>query len=174
MTGSIVELNAETAQRHLESLAAVLHDCVEGGASVSFMWPFHVRDARSYWTDILEALRRDRLHLYAAFHEGKLSGTVQLWLDGPCNQKHRGDVRKLLVHRQFRRLGLARALMHHAQSEARKLGLLLLTLDTVTGGPAEILYRSLGWQVVGVIPRYAKWPDGRFCDTTVLFRELME
>ena len=104
--------------------------------------------------------------------EGAVRGTVQLWLDGPCNQKHRGDIRKLLVHRDFRRLGLARDLMLHVEQQASGLGLSLLTLDTVTASPAEQLYVSLDWQRAGIIPRYAKWPDGRFCDATVLFKEI--
>jgi transcriptional regulator with XRE-family HTH domain/GNAT superfamily N-acetyltransferase len=167
---TIRALDTQAARDHIEALAHVLHDCVEGGASVSFMWPFDREQSRDYWIGVVDALGMNRLRLYAAFREGTLAGTVQLWLDGSCNQKHRGDIRKLLVHREFRRLGLARDLMHHAETQARALGLSLLTLDTVTASPAEILYTSLGWQRVGVIPDYAKWPDGRFCDATVLYK----
>jgi ribosomal protein S18 acetylase RimI-like enzyme len=172
VTHVIRELDAQTAGDHLEELAGVLHDCVEGGASISFMWPFDLEQARSYWSGIANALQENRLRLYAAFHAGTPAGTVQLWLDGPCNQKHRGDIRKLLVSRSFRRLGVARALMRHAEAQARERGLSLLTLDTVTESPAEHLYTSLGWQRVGVIPNYAKWPDGRYCDTTVLYKDI--
>jgi ribosomal protein S18 acetylase RimI-like enzyme len=167
---TIRELDAHAARERIDELAGVLHDCVKGGASVSFMWPFDMKQSRDYWIGVVDALGMNRLRLYAAFREGALAGTVQLWLDGPCNQKHRGDIRKLLVHRGFRRLGLARALMHYAETQASALGLSLLTLDTVTASPAEILYTSLGWQRVGVIPDYAKWPDGRFCDATVLYK----
>jgi GNAT superfamily N-acetyltransferase len=169
---TIRELDVQAARDHIDELAGVLHDCVEGGASVSFMWPFDREQARAYWTGVVEALEQDRLRLYVATIDDVVRGTVQLWLDGPCNQKHRGDIRKLLVHRGFRRLGLARDLMRHAEQQARILGLSLLTLDTVTASPGEHLYVSLHWQRVGVIPNYAKWPDGRFCDATVLFKEM--
>jgi GNAT superfamily N-acetyltransferase len=174
MTGAcaIAVLDRRTARARVDTLAEVLHDCVEGGASVSFMWPFDIAKSRDYWRGVLDALGEERLKLYGAFHDDALVGTVQLWLDGPCNQRHRGDVRKLLVHRQARRLGLARALMERVARDAAPLGLSLLTLDTVTDSPAERLYASLGWQRVGVIPNYAKWPDGRFCDTTVLYKEI--
>lgn len=168
----ITELDAISAEHHLGALADVLFDCVEGGASVSFMWPFERREADDYWSGVIESLGEKRLRLFAAIHDNAIRGSVQLWLDGPCNQKHRGDIRKLLVHRTARRLGLARGLMQVAEEDARKHGLSLLTLDTVTESPAETLYGSLGWQRVGVIPRFAKWPDGRFCDTTVMYKSL--
>jgi len=174
MTGAVTisELDAEGAQKNLGALADILWDCVADGASVSFMWPFDVNQSLSYWSGVVTSLSENRLRLFAASYNSVLGGTVQLWLDGPCNQQHRAEIRKLLVHRTFRRQGLARDLMRHAESQARAMGRSLLTLDTVTGGPGEQLYESLAWQKAGVIPRYAKWPDGRFCDTTVLFKEL--
>jgi hypothetical protein len=45
-------------------------------------------------------------------------------------------------------------------------------LDAVTGGDAERLYARLGWVRVGEIPRYALFPRGGFCSTTVFYREL--
>jgi GNAT superfamily N-acetyltransferase len=175
MTGAteISALDAQSARWHRDDLAAILHDCVDGGASVSFMWPFDREQARRYWDGVVDALGENRLRLFVASRNGAIGGTVQLWLDGPCNQKHRADIRKLLVHRDFRRLGMAKELMRRAETEARALGLSLLTLDTVTGSPAQKLYESLSWQLCGVIPRFAKWPDGRFCDTTVLYKALV-
>ena len=32
-----------------DRLAEILADCVEGGASVNFVWPFSKADACSYW-----------------------------------------------------------------------------------------------------------------------------
>ena len=66
------------------------------------------------------------------------------------------DVLKLLVHPDARRQGIARALMLAVEPLARSGGKTLLTLDTWTGGHAEVLYRSLGYVTVGVIPRYAR------------------
>jgi GNAT superfamily N-acetyltransferase len=169
---TICELDAAAARKHGEELAGVLCDCVDGGASVSFMWPFDMSQARRYWADVATAAGEGRARLYGAFHDGTLGGTVQLWLDTPPNQRHRGDIRKLLVHRSVRRLGMARQLMGHAESAACRLRLTLLTLDTATASPAEHLYQALGWQRIGIIPRYALWPDGRFCDTTFLYKEI--
>ena len=166
--GEIRELTHREAEAAIDSLAGVLHDCVAHGASVSFLWPFEMDNARQYWRQVISGLSRCRL--FAAYRKGTLRGTVQLDLSVPPNQNHRGEIRKLLVHSSARRQGLARRLMQRAEADARKAGLTLLTLDTVTGSPAESLYRSLGWQAAGIVPRYAKWPDGRFCDAAFMYK----
>jgi GNAT superfamily N-acetyltransferase len=164
-------LSAEEAERERPALAEILADCVAGGASVSFMAPFSVEDAYRWWGGVIDSVAADRTVLFGAYRDDALSGTVQLGLDGPCNQRHRGDVKKLLVHRRARRLGLGAALMDALEHEARRRRLTLLTLDTA-GADAERLYRRLGWTEAGVIPRYAMWPDGRFCDTAIFWKAL--
>jgi GNAT superfamily N-acetyltransferase len=78
----------------------------------------------------------------------------------------------MLVHHRARRQGLAAALMRAAESTARDCGRNLLVLDAVTGGDAERLYTRLGWQRVGVIPRFALMPDGSPCATTFFYKDL--
>ncbi len=102
----------------------------------------------------------------------RLVGTVQILLATPPNQPHRADIAKLLVHRSARARGVATRLILHAQSAALAAHKTLLVLDTVTGSPAERLYLNLGFTIVGVIPNYALFPDGRPCDTTVFFKQL--
>ncbi|HEY7344499.1 MAG TPA: GNAT family N-acetyltransferase [Gaiella sp.] len=163
-------LDAAEVRARLDELAAVLADCVAGGASVSYMAPFtqeQAREAFAAWADDVE---RDARLLLAAFLDGTVVGTVQLVFATPPNQPHRADVAKLLVHRSARRRGLARLLMEHAEREARAEGKTLLVLDTVTGEDAERLYTRLGWTRVGVIPNYALYPDGSPCDTTVFWK----
>jgi GNAT superfamily N-acetyltransferase len=163
-------LDACDVRRQLDGLAAVLADCVAGGASVSYMAPFSHGDAReafAAWADEVEAGRR---MLLAAFVDDTVVGTVQVVYATPPNQPHRADVAKLLVHRSARRRGVAERLMARAEAEARAEGRTLLVLDTVTGDDAERLYARLGWTRVGVIPNYALYPDGRPCDTTVFWK----
>ena len=165
-------LGVRDLRDHLDALAAVLVDCVEGGASVSYMAPFTHDDARRAFEGWADEADHGRRLILAAFANGELVGTVQVILALPPNQPHRGEIAKLLVHRAARRRGLARLLMEHAEREARAEGKTLLVLDTVTGDPAERLYQRLGWSTVGVIPGYALYPDGRPCDTTVFFKVL--
>ncbi len=88
------------------------------------------------------------------------------------NQAHRADIAKLLVHRRARRQGLAEALMRRAEQEALARDRPLLVLDTVPGTAAERLYRRLGWQAVGVIPGYARLPEGPLGDTCLFYKWL--
>jgi ribosomal protein S18 acetylase RimI-like enzyme len=165
-------LDPADARAQLDGLAAVLEDCVAGGASVSYMAPFTHEDARGHFEAVAAEVEQGRRLLLAAFAEGRVVGTVQVNLAVPPNQPHRGDVAKLLVHRSARRRGIAQLLMEHAEREARAAGKTLLVLDTVTGDPAERLYERIGWTKVGVIPNYALYPDGRPCDTTVFFKAI--
>jgi GNAT superfamily N-acetyltransferase len=168
----IRRLGAQEARAHLDALAAVLVDCVDGGASVSYMAPFTHELAREAFDAVARDVERGRRVLVAAFADGELVGTVQVGLATPPNQPHRGDIAKLLVRRSARRRGIAARLMERAEQEARGEGKTLLVLDTVTGDAAERLYTRLGWTRVGVIPDYALYPDGRPCDTTVFFKSL--
>ncbi|EOC1533708.1 GNAT family N-acetyltransferase [Cronobacter turicensis] len=170
---TVRRLSAAEIPTHLDSLCDVLIDCVEGGASVSFMLPFSPEKARAFWLDVAQsAARDDRLVLAAFDEEGKPVGTVQLILSQPENQPHRADVSKLLVHRRARRAGIAQALMETLESEARKAGKTVLVLDTSTGSDAERFYSRHQWEKAGVIPNYALMPDGSPCGTTVFFKQL--
>ena len=99
---------------------------------------------------------------------------MQLDLDTPPNQTHRGEVSKLLVHPSIRRRGIAQRLMVRLEAEARSCGRTLITLDTRTGDKAEPLYASLGYVVAGVIPGYARDPrEDRLDATTYMYKRLL-
>jgi GNAT superfamily N-acetyltransferase len=158
----------------LAALADVLIDCVEGGASVSFMSPLPRPKALAFWQLVLESAQRNERIVLVAEDTGSnaIVGTVQVVFAAPDNQPHRADVAKMLVHRRARRRGVGAALMRAAEAAARKAGRTLLVLDTVTDGDAERLYERLGWQRLGVIPGYALWPNGGLCDTTYFYKTL--
>ena len=157
----------------IRALADVLIDCVEGGASVSFMRPLTRARAEAFWRGVAEGVHRgERLLLVAEEAAGAIVGTVQVILNLPENQPHRGDVAKMLVRRAARRRGAGGALLAAAERAALRAGRTLLVLDTVTGGDAERLYARHGWQRCGEIPNYALFPDGRPCGTTVFFKAL--
>lgn len=168
----IHQLDATDAARYIAPLAAVLLDCVQGGASVSFMAPLSTAEAESFFARVVEGVQRGDRILLAAFEHGQLVGTVQVVFATAPNQPHRADIAKLLVLRSARGHGIARLLMEHAEQASIRAGKFVLVLDTVSGDPAERLYRRLGWTAVGVIPRYALYPDGTWCDTTIFWKNL--
>jgi GNAT superfamily N-acetyltransferase len=172
MIGGIRVRTLQTlGEREIQGLSDVLIDCVEGGASVSFMLPMTRAKTEAYWQSIAESMvRGERKVLAAENAEGVMVGTVQVVLDQPENQPHRGDVAKMLVHRRARRQGVGAALLSAAERCALESGKTLLVLDTVTGSDGYRLYERYGWQRVGEIPNYALWPDGRLCATTVFYK----
>jgi len=155
----------------LEQLADVLIDCVEGGASVSFMQPMTRAKALAFWRRVDEGTARGERALLVAEDAQGVVGTVQLVLDLPENQPHRADLSKLLVHRRARRRGVAEALMREAETLARDCGRSLLVLDTASDTAAR-LYARLGWIECGTVPRYALLPDGDPCATIFFYRDL--
>lgn len=159
--------------RALDELSDVLIDCVEGGASVSFMLPMSRNKAQAFWRDVAaSAARSERIVIVAEDAAGAIIGTVQVLLHQPENQPHRGDVAKMLVHRRARGQGIGARLLAAAEASALAAGKTLLVLDTVTDSSGYRLYARQGWQRVGEIPHYALWPDGRPCPTTIFFKLL--
>jgi GNAT superfamily N-acetyltransferase len=156
----------------LQSLAELLIDCVDGGASISFMHPLSHAEARAFWQRVADDVSRGERALLVAEDELGIVGSVQLVLAQPPNQPHRADLAKMLVHRRARRQGLGEALMRAAEALARQCDRTLLVLDTVAGSDAERLYLRLGWCSVGRIPGYALLPRGGPCDTHYFYRRL--
>jgi GNAT superfamily N-acetyltransferase len=161
------------AEPELEALADVLIDCVEGGASVSFMLPMTRAKALAFWRDVAGGVARGERALMVVEDAQGIAGTVQLILAQPENQPHRADVAKMLVHRRARRQGAGAALMRAAEREALAEGKTLLVLDTADDTAAR-LYARLGWQPAGTIPRYALLPAGGECATTFFYRPLVD
>jgi len=155
----------------IAGLAAVLADCVAGGASVSFMLPLPLEKAAAYWRTLGAAVQRGEMVVLAAYEGATILGTVSLLLQQPENQPHRADVAKMLVHRAARRRGIGAQLLAAVEDAARGAGKTLLVLDTASADAASIYARG-GWQRVGEIPDYALWPGGGLCATTVFYKRL--
>ena len=161
----------DVSEDDVRGLAEVLIDCVEGGASVSFMHPLAPEKAAAFWRRVGVEVAAGGRALFVADDAHGIVGTVQLVLDLPENQPHRADVSKMLVHRRARRRGVGAALMRAAEAHARAAGRSLLVLDTASAD-AERLYARLGWRLSGVIPRYALLPNGEPCATSYFYRDL--
>lgn len=168
---SIRRLHSIDDAATISALTDILVDCVEGGASVSFMLPLKRAHAENFWRGLADDVAAGkRILLVAEDNAGEIAGTVQAILNQPDNQPHRADIAKMLVHRKARLNGLGAALMTAIETETAAAGKTLLVLDTVTGGDAERLYSRLGWQLCGQIPDYALWPQGGFCATTIFYK----
>ena len=173
MTPAWTIRRVETAdERDIAGLVDVLIDCVEGGASVSFMLPMTRDKARAFWQRVADGVRKGERALLVAEDAQGVCGTVQLLLDLPENQPHRADLCKMLVHRRARKQGLGAALLAAAEQAAREAGRTLLVLDAVSGAEGARLYERGGWVRVGEIPNYALYPSGGFCPTTYYYKDV--
>jgi GNAT superfamily N-acetyltransferase len=136
------------------------------------MSSFSQDEARSFFDKVAAGVAAGDIVLLAAIFGGRVVGTVQLGLDTPPNQPHRADVKKMLVHRSARGRGIGAALMAAIEEEARRRGRWLLVLDTVPGESGHRLYLRAGWQQSGTVPDYTLFPDGRLCDTAIMWKRL--
>ena len=171
---------AASLDAEIDMLAEILHAVVHAGAGISFFTPFSIDEARAFWVDkVLAQVRAGTRRVVVALLDersewGKrIVGTVQLDLEMPPNQQHRAAVAKLLVHPAARRRGIARSMMIALEEIARAERRTLLTLDTVSGSNAELLYRSLDFIASGIIPRYARGAlTPELESTTIMYKEL--
>ncbi len=170
----ITTVSAAEFDTAIDNLTEILHDCVHGGASIGFVLPFSMAQARDYWqTSVRPAVLSGATQLFAARRNGQIVGTAQLVPASMPNQKHRADVSKLLVHRDARRLGIGRQLMLALQDSATGLGRTMLVLDTRSSDPSLLLYQKLGFQIAGEIPNYCRNPfDERLEPTTFMYKDL--
>jgi len=153
------------------ALLELLRDAVDAGASVGYLAPLPDADGNTYWRAVKAALAEGRV-LLGAYVDERLVGSVQLDPVGKPNGRHRAEVQKLLVLREFRGRGIAKALMAAVERKAAELDRWLLVLDTVPGQPAEKLYERLGYRRAGVVPDYAEKSGGGFEPTVIFYKKL--
>ncbi|CEJ16166.1 N-acyltransferase YncA [bacterium YEK0313] len=164
-------LDAEAVRAQAAALAAVLVDCVANGASVSFMNPFGQAEGEAFFQGVADRVAGGEAVLVAGFLDGRIVGTAQLALDMPPNQPHRAEVRKMLVHHDGRRRGIAQAMLQRLEEEALARGRTLLLLDSANDTAIRVYERG-GWQRCGFVADFALLPDGGYCDTTFLTKVL--
>jgi acetyltransferase len=171
----IEQLKFEQAETVLPDLVDILVDCVNRGqgTSISFYPPLDPNRAEKFWRDKITGLAEGNRALLVAKAQDRVAGTVLVEFIGIDNQPHRGEIQKLLVHNDFRRQGIATALMKAAEAIALDAERTLLVLDTLKASPAEKLYRQLGWQEVGEIPNFVRSPAGLYDSTVIFYKNLL-
>ncbi len=103
-----------------------------------------------------EFLGPDGRFIVARSSEGELIGMVLLHK----LPNYKGEIKRLFVRPQARRMGLAKRLMDRLEAEARKMGLLSLYLDTSSGlREAIAFYQSLGFKDATFDPSSVQDPE---------------
>lgn len=174
MTSSKILLLAADFPEHIDGLAELLCDAVDGGASLGFAAPLAHDEAAAWWRGRSGAVADGSLLVWAAYDGDRLVGTVGLTFSPWHNGRHRAEVLKLMVHGQARGRGLGRRLLATAEGAAAAHGRTLLLLDTESDSAAEALYRSAGWLPYGVVPDYAYGAGGLLRDCTFFYKRLAD
>ena len=168
----ISELKAPPSLELFSELVELLQDSVNGGAAVGWIQAPSTKEARNYWTEVLEAAGRGERALFVATDNHVCAGAIQLSIAPRQNSQHRGEIQKLMVNSQYRRRGVGRTLVAALESAAAARGLTLLVLDVRSGDAAEQLYRTAGYQLVGTVPGFTRSATGSFDPTSIYYREL--
>ncbi|WP_413230274.1 N-acetyltransferase family protein [Kitasatospora herbaricolor] len=169
---AVSRLSADGFAAAVPGLADLLADAVAGGASLGFLAPLDREAAAHWWRAQLPSVADGSRTVWVCHGPDGLSGTVSLTLEQKANGRHRGEIVKLMVHRDARGRGLARALLAVAEEAAVRAGATLLLLDTETGSAADHLYRAAGWTRYGIVPEYAADPDGALQDCSFYYKRL--
>ncbi|NUR51871.1 MAG: GNAT family N-acetyltransferase [Hamadaea sp.] len=169
----VVRVGADEFGVVVDGLAELLVDAVAGGASMGFLLPFGLVEARTWWSGVEPSVAAGRTALWVARDASGVVGTVQLRLElEHPNGRHRAEVAKFMVASRARGRGIGRALLGAVEAAAAGLGVSLLVLDTETASPAEGLYRSAGWVELGVMPGHSADPWGVLRPTTFFYKQL--
>lgn len=115
----------------------------------------------------LRALREEGGCALGAFDDaGRLVGTVRLGRNAGRRDGHVGGIYGMYTAPEVRGQGVGRALLEAAIVRAREApDIEQLFLNVVTTNvPALALYRRMGFEPFGTIPRAMKTDDGRYLD----------
>ncbi|MFG1865713.1 GNAT family N-acetyltransferase [Microbispora bryophytorum] len=173
MTHTITRLSPDDFHDSVKSLADLLVDVVANGTSLGFLAPFDQEAAAAWWRGRQAAVADGTLTVWVARGPDGVTGTVSLAVERTPNGRHRAEIIKLMVHREARGRGLARALLTTAEQAAAQAGATLLLLDTVTGTAADHLYQRAGWTRYGIVPGYATDPNGVLEDCSFYYKHLI-
>lgn len=156
----------------LTELSDLLIAVIAAGGSVGFMHPLARESAESFWTQAFDQALAGKRVLLGAFEGKRLCATVSVLLDMPPNQRHRGEIAKMMTHPDCRGRGLAAALLAAAEQIARAHGKSVLTLDTASVDGASTLYERMGYCFAGELPDYALTPHGQLSGTRLYWKRL--
>jgi ribosomal protein S18 acetylase RimI-like enzyme len=168
----IHEIRTTPSLELFAELVELVQDAVGGGASIGWTQVPSTKEARNYWTEVLESVGRGERLLFVATDQHVCAGAVQLGLVAKQNGRHRAEVQKLMVHSQYRRRGVGQALLDALENAAAARGVTLLVLDTVVGSDAEPFYRQAGYALAGTIPDYAESTQGVLEATAIYWKKL--
>jgi ribosomal protein S18 acetylase RimI-like enzyme len=158
-----------------DAIWKIFHEVVAGGDTYTIDPDISRADALAYW------LRPDT-HTYVAVHDrlkrsspqdGSIVGSYILKPNQAGGGSHVANA-GFMVAAEARGQGVGRAMAEHCLAEARRLGFRAMQFNFVisTNESAIYLWKQLGFEVVGTLPRAFKHPLNGYVDAYVMYRSL--
>lgn len=143
--------------------------------------PYMIREPEEVRTSVeeeVEFIRRNRENPQAlmllAFVDGKHAGSCSFGGASERNRmRHRCTV-GISLYRAFWGMGVGTALMGEILERAKAAGFEQAELDVIsTNAKAVGLYKKLGFEITGTIPRAFKYRDGTYADFLFMVKNLV-
>jgi GNAT superfamily N-acetyltransferase len=167
----ILDGSQSLRESDVNDLVELIHDAIHHHHSVGFLLSTTKAELGEFWLEEISDLKTRNTFVIARI-DNRIVGIVILSRETRPNGRHRAELRKLIVHSNFQRLGIGKALVDEATLYAKTLGLSLLYLDSATDFLVDTVYESWGWQKAGSIPDYSSKPDGTLEPTTYFYKKL--
>jgi GNAT superfamily N-acetyltransferase len=106
---------------------------------------------------------------FVAEHAGQLIGMAGGYRSTRRKERHHADIWGVYVQPNWRRMGLAQALLNATVEWARDAGVAIVKLTVVPESGARGCYERCGFKVTGVDPAALCW-DGRYYDELLMHR----
>ncbi|MBT3306734.1 MAG: GNAT family N-acetyltransferase [Alphaproteobacteria bacterium] len=146
----------------------IFHHVVKNGDTYPYAPDTTEGEAKTLWLDIPQAT-------YVGIQDGRVAGTYYLKPNQPelgahvCNAGY-------MVHPDLRRRGAGRTLCVHSLKEARRLGFLAMQYNLVVASNEKAirLWKDLGFETIGFLPRAFRHSTEGLIDALVMYRSLEE
>ena len=142
--------------------------------------PYMIREPEEVRTSVeeeVEFIRKNREDprslMLLAFVDGKHAGSCSFGGASERNRmRHRCTV-GISLYRDFWGQGIGTALMNEILAGAKTAGYEQAELEVVSANEAAVgLYRKLGFEITGTIPRAFKYRDGTYADFLFMVKSL--
>jgi GNAT superfamily N-acetyltransferase len=163
----IVELDAARVREHADELAQLLLDAHASGMALGLTAPLTRERAVDEWERLVESLPV----VLAAVEDGSIVGAGGLAV-ARGNGAHRGEIQRLAVRGDRRGAGIGSVLLDALVGRAHAAGLSLLWLTTHADTESDSFYVRRGWTRYGIVPGWARRPDGELVANAFFYREL--
>ena len=161
-----IKISAASTDLFDERIWPILESTIRDGDVYALPRDMTLDAARAYWF-------APGNHVFVATEGGAVVGSYYVRANAQGGGAHVANA-GFVTAPTARGRGVARAMGEHALAHAKALGFQAMQFNFVVAANASAvhLWRSLGFAVVGTLPRAFALPSGQFSDVFVMYRAL--